>query len=206
MEYTASFAAGGLLYDEIDALQSILTTHNWRESLENDIAQNRFLKINSEASRKRFAQEIRLRMNYMTDDFWAIYNQCKEPDKKGLLFYVCLHTYKIIYDFHFNVTVPKFLSMETEIDSYWYEMRLQEISSADRRVNSWSAATKRKVITTYIEILRKIGLVVNNKFNPQSFSINIYCYCLRKGDLWALDAFFLKQSEKEGIIKMCNDN
>lgn len=206
MEYTTSFTAGGLLYNEIDALGTILRQPDWNSQLERDVKENRLLKVNSEASRKRVAQEVRLRMDYMDADFWAVYKEVSELDKKGLLFFVCLQTYKLIYDFHFNVTIPKFLSLETEIDPYWYEMRLQELSSSHHEVDSWTEQTKRKVVTRYIDILRKIGLVEKDKLTKKAFSAAIFCYFLIKGNLWTLDAFFLKQAEKETIINFCNDN
>lgn len=206
MEYTTSFTAGGLLYNEIDALGTILRQPDWNIQLEKDVKENRLLKVNSEASRKRVVQEVRLRMDYMDADFWAVYDEVSELDKKGLLFFVCLQTYKLIYDFHFNVTIPKFLSLESEIEPYWYEMRLQELSSSHPEVDSWTDQTKRKVVTRYIDILRKVGLVERDKLTKKAFSAAIFCYFLIKGNLWTLDAFFLKQAEKETIINFCNDN
>jgi hypothetical protein len=206
MEYTTSFTAGGLLYNEIDSLEIILMKPDWNSQLEKDVKENRLLKINSEASRKRVAQELRLRMPYMTADFWSVYNEVSELDKKGLLFYVCLQTYKLIYDFHFNVTVPKFLSLEKKVEPYWYEMRLQELSSSHPEVNNWTEQTKRKVVTRYIDILRKVGLIEKDGMTKQTFSATVFCFFLRKGDLWTLDAFFMKQAEKETIINFCNDN
>lgn len=206
MEYTTSFTAGGLLYNEIDALGTILRQPDWNSQLERDVKENRLLKVNSEASRKRVAQEVRLRMEYMTADFWPAYDQGSELDKKGLLFYVCLQTYRLIYDFHFNVTIPKFLSLETAVETYWYDMRLQELSSSHPEVNNWSERTKRELVRRYLDILRKVGLVEKDKLTKRTLSVTTFCFFLGKGDLWALDAFFLKLPEKETIINFCNDN
>lgn len=206
MEYTTSFTAGGLLYNEIDALKTILMQPDWNDGLEREVKEAKLLKINSEASRKRVAQELRLRMEYMTSNFWSAYDRGSELDKKGLLFYVCLQTYKLIYDFHFNVTIPKFLSLETAVETYWYEMRLQELSSSHPEVDSWTQQTKRKVVTRYLDILRKVGLIEKEKLTKQTLSATSFCFFLGRGDLWALDAFFLKQAEKETIIDFCNDN
>lgn len=206
MEYTASYTGGGLLFNEINALQPLLIGTGWKKDLEKEVVENRLLKINSEASRKRVAQEVALRMNYMGLDFWELYNEVLESDKKALLFYVCLQTYKLIYDFHFNVTMPKFLSLELAVEPYWYDMRLQELSSSYSEVDGWSEQTKRKVVTRYLDILKKVGLIEKNRLTKQAFSAAIFCYFLSKGDLWTLDAFFLKQAEKETVINLCNDN
>jgi hypothetical protein len=206
MNYKTSFTGGGLLFNEMDALKPILMLNDWEALLNHEARENRLLKINSEASRKRVAQEVRLRMNHIDASFWAVYNEVLELDKKGLLFYVCLNTYKLIYDFHFKVTIPKYLSLETKVEPYWYEMRLQELSSSYSEVAGWTEHTKRKVITRYIDILRKTGLIEKGRLIKQTFSPTIYCFFLRKGESWTLDAFFLKQAEKESVINICNDN
>lgn len=206
MEYKASYTAGGLLYDEINALRPVLLQPDWSRLLENDVKENRLLRINSEASRKRVAQEVVKRRPYMNDEFWSVYDDVSVQDRKALLFYICLKTYNLVYDFHFNITVPKFLSMETAVQTHWYEMRLQEISSGNPQVDGWTEQTKRKVITRYIDMLKKVGLVEQGKLAKNFFSNTVLCFFLNKGDVWALDAFFLKQGEKEAILNFCDDH
>ena len=54
--YLLSFTAGGLLLEETDSLSSYLNDENI-DLIKNEIADNKFLKTNSESARKRIIHE-----------------------------------------------------------------------------------------------------------------------------------------------------
>jgi len=206
MEYSASYTGGGLLFEVTEALYSLIINPQRDKLLFKEAQENVFMKVNSESSRVRIIQEIKNRSRYATKAFWDIYSASSTKEKKLLLFYLCLKTYKLIYDFHFGVTVPQVLALETEVSNYRYRMRLDEIASTNMNVAKWSETTLKKVITSYIFMLESAGLSTGSILNKPDVSPSFFCYFVKAGELWALDAFFLKMHEKEKLIKDCNDD
>lgn len=206
MEYNASYTGAGLLFYETESLYPLLIQSNADILLKREVKENKYLKINSESSRQRVSQEIRKRIQFTDQGFWSNYHASNEKEKRLLLFYLALKTYKMVYDFHFNVTVPRFLSLELKIDPYKYRMRLEEIASVEENVAGWSEETWEKLITRYVYMLETAGLSFENKLTKPDIPAHFYCYFIRKEEYWVLDSFFLKQHEKEAIIKDCNDN
>jgi hypothetical protein len=206
MEYNASYTGAGLLFYETESLYPLLIKSNADSLLRREVKENKYLKINSESSRQRVSQEIRKRIQFTDQGFWSFYHLSNEKEKRLLLFYLAMKAYKMVYDFHFNVTVPRFLSLELEIDLYKYRMRLEEIASVEENVAGWSEETWEKLITRYVYMLETAGLSIANRLTKPDIPAHFYCYFVEKEEYWVLDSFFLKQHEKEAIIKDCNDN
>jgi hypothetical protein len=206
MEYSASYTGAGLLYHETESLYPLLIKPNADNLLRIEVKENKYLKINSERSRQRVSQEIRKRIQFADKDFWNFYHLSKEKEKRLLLFYLSLKAYRMVYDFHFNVTVPRVLSLEMEIDLYKYRMRLEEIASVEKDVAGWSQETWEKLITRYVYMLETAGLSAANKLTKPDVPAHFYCFFIERKEYWVLDGFLLKQHEKEGLIKDCNDN
>lgn len=206
LEYSAAFTGAGLMFPEMESLYPVLAQPNAIDLLWQEVKENKYLKINSESSRKRVLQEIRKRYQYTDIGFWLFYHSCGEKEKRLMLFYIAMKTYRIVYDFHFNVTVPRFLSLETEIDAYRYKMRLDEIASTHDNVAEWTEDTREKIITRYIFMLETAGLSNGSRLLKSDALPQFFCFFIERKEYWALDAYFLKKPDKESLIKMCNDN
>ncbi len=203
MEYNGSFTAGGLLVDEFEAIASVLQGQDWEAGLLLEQKQNNLLKINSEKARKRVLDEIKKRIRLLPQNFWATWNTRSRQEKCLLLFFLCLKTYHLVYEFHFEITIPRYLSLDLEPDFSQYTRRLEEIASKDKKVNEWTETTRKKLISTYLTMLKKAGLLENKQFSKPEVDSAFYCFFLQNNEAWALDAFFLKKFEKEEIIKSC---
>ena len=79
-------------------------------SLSNEIENNRVLQVNSIASRKRFVVEFKRRYAAVPAHFWQTCQNLSEAGQRAGLFYAILKTYKLVFDFHFNVTMKKWNS------------------------------------------------------------------------------------------------
>ena len=81
-------------------------------------------------------------------------------------------------------------------------MEILEISSNDEFVDSWSDATKRKLISAYLTILRQVEMLDSktNELRPIKLLPNEYKYYVENGEYWFLDACLLNPFEKENII------
>lgn len=203
MDYTASFTAGGILFNEFEAIVLSVKKAELRAFLQREIKENKYLKINTESGRKRVSQELIKRVEMVPDQFLSFYEFRIPEEKRLLLLYLCIKSYQLLWDFHFKVTIPGYWAYHHQLDDFAYKMYLDELGSKDDEVNGWSDSTKRKCITNYLRMLKESGLVVNGKLQRPNVDDEFYCYFIRTNDSWALDAFLLNEQDKEKISNYC---
>ena len=201
--YTGSFSAGSLFHKETNALLPLLRTVNFQALLKKEIQQNDLLKINSESSRKRTVSEIVKRFNHTESSFWDYYINRNEEEQKILLFFQCLKVYRLMFDFHFNVTVKQWNSSTPLVEPYLYQMELNEIAGRDEKVYNWSDLTKAKVISVYMRILKDIDMLDPKSFRLKSVNADphFFSYFVKIKEAWFLDACLLNAQMKKQIIE-----
>lgn len=201
--YTGSFAAGSLLHKETNAILPILLSENSDIYLKQEIQQNNLLKINSESARKRTVSEIIKRFSDTERSFWDFYVSRTEEEQKLLLFYLCLKVYRLMFDFHFNVTIKQWNSSTPVVDSFLYQMELNEIAGKDEKVYNWTDQTKSKVISVYMRILKDIDMLDSKTFRLKSIFVvddSFFAYFIKAKEIWFLDACLLNPMAKKNII------
>ncbi len=203
MDYSGAYTAGGLLLDEFEALFPILQSPDWEGLLLKEQKENQFLKINSEQARARVMIEIRRRNRLTGNLFWQLWPECSRQEKAMLMFYLCLKAYRLVYDFHFEVTVPRVLTLDLEVNPKLYNQRLEEISSREEKVSSWTDSTRKKLISAYLTMMKNAGILNNKLLEKPEASQALFCFFIKNNDPWMLDAFFLKSFEKESFINRC---
>ena len=161
---------------------------------------NRLLQINAESSRYNAIVEIARRYDAMPTNFWEDYKNMNEEDQQVALFFVILKTYKICFDFHINVTMRKWNSISKSLVFDDIEMEFNEVSARDEFVDSWSEKTKRKVASSYLTILRKVG-ILDNEDNLHPLSASNFDYYILNGEQWFLEACLLQPYQIENIKK-----
>lgn len=198
--YTAAITGGGFLYEETCTLLPLLQSDNREELLKDEAINNRLLRINSETSRKRNIAEVSRRYDTMPAKFWLDFLEMQEEDQKVALFFVMLKTYKICFDFHINVTMRKWNSISKRVEHDDLMMEFNEIAAKDEFVDSWSEATKKRVASAYLTILRKINMIgQDNSLNP--IKCDNWNYYIEMGDMWFLEACLLQPYQIENIKK-----
>ncbi len=198
--YTAAITGGGFLQNETNALLPLLQSADREELLASEKLNNRLLKINAETSRYRAIVEIARRYDAMPSSFWNDYQEMNENDQLVALFFVILKTYKICFDFHINVTMRKWNSINKSLVFDDIEMEFNEVCARDEFVDSWSDTTKRKVASTYLTILRKVG-ILDSDDNLHSLSASNFDYYIINGEQWFLEACLLQPYQIENIKK-----
>ena len=200
--YSASFTAGSLLYKETTALLPLLLSDNSGLLIKEEIKQNNLLKINSEKARERTVSEIQKRLSFVDHYFWEYYSERQEKEQKLMLFYLCMKTYKLMFDYHFNVTVRQWNSSNPVIEPFLYQMELNEISGKVDLVYNWTNSTKEKTISVYIRILKDIELLNTRTLRLKSVTIegDFWNYFIKQRELWFLDACLLNPITKKNIM------
>ncbi len=198
--YTAAITGGGFLQNETNVLLPLLQSADREELLASEKLNNRLLKINAETSRYRAMVEIARRYDAMPTSFWDDYKAMNDTDQQVALFFVILKTYKICFDFHINVTMRKWNSINKSLVYDDIEMEFNEVSARDEFVDSWSDKTKRKVASAYLTVLRKVG-ILDKDDNLHPLSASNFDYYIINGEQWFLEACLLQPYQIENIKK-----
>ncbi|MCG8734672.1 BrxA family protein, partial [Tenacibaculum finnmarkense] len=190
-KYDANFTAGGIFFNEFSNLKDCLLDEDFEQIVRNDIEENKILAIKMLSSRKRIVSEIIRRYKVMSPRFWGFFKDLNKSEQKLGLLYVCLKTYPIVFDLHFQVTVQK-EKLGLELTEYDIQMRLDELSSTSEDVGSWSEATIKKINTQYRKALKDANLH-NGKILQKSLNVNEYFwdYFKENNEKWFLEACFI---------------
>lgn len=199
--YSAALGGGGFLFTETDILLPLLQSPDSESLLKDEIRHNRLLQMNAERTRAKAVLEIKRRYNGMPPSFWISYQDMTEPDRKAALFYVILKTYKIVFDFHVNVTMPKWNSIARRVELADLLIEFNEISAKDAFVDSWTEATKKKIASAYLTILRHCGMCDRNGALSQLPVGNPQFYLSGAGEPWFLEAALMPAYEIEELKK-----
>lgn len=188
--YDASFTAGGLFYNEFSNLRYYLIDQNFEDLVINDLEENRILAIDTLSARKRIVQEIIKRYKVMPLLFWEFFQNLTETESKLALFFVCLKTYPIVFDLHFQVTVNK-QKTGIPLNEYDIQMRLDELSTLSKDVQSWSETTVKKINSRYRKALKDAGLYDGIKLRrPNRINEGFWNYFKENDETWFLEACF----------------
>ena len=191
-KYDANFTAGGLLLNEFTAIQPIIMTNDFDELIKVEVEENKLIGIKTRSARERIIAEIKRRHQNSSKNFWDNFYNWNVKEQKLALFYLCLKTYPLIFDIHFEVTLKKF-KIGAELKDYDIQMRLDEIASVDDYVAGWSESTFRKINVQYRKVLRDAGLYKGLKLSKSSiYNPDFWKFFTDNKEQWFLDACFIK--------------
>ena len=191
LKYDANFTAGGIFFNEFSNLKNYLLEKDFEDIVKNDIEENKILAITTLSARKRIVLEIIRRHKVMSSDFWRFFQDLNESESKLALLFVCLKTYPIVFDLHFQVTVQK-QKLGMELTDYDIQMRLDELASTSTDVENWSETTIKKINTQYRTAIKDAGLYTNKKLHkPININQIFWAYFKENDEVWFLDACFI---------------
>jgi len=199
--YTATITGCGFLYYEFLRILPLLMSEDSARLLKEEIDNNLLFQVNSQKARLRFLAEFKRRYNALPISFWNDFFKMNELSQRAGLLYVILKTYRLIFDFHFNVTVKRWNSVDQRLRKTDIMMELSELSSRDSFVDSWTDNTKSRCASQYLTILRQAGLLQEktNKLLPIHLAPVDYEYYIRSGEEWFLEACLLYPYEVNDI-------
>jgi len=195
-KYTGSFTAGALLHHEFVVIQPFMQEENLTDLLALEVKQNKYLAIKTEAARKRIVREMRNRIINAPSSFWPFFYNLPVVEQRLALFYLCLKSYLLIFDFHFEVVVPKWKLHSKDLDNYDIQMRMDRIASFDETVYNWTDQTKKKLVTKYRKILQEAGLMRDDKLiKPEGITNEFWQYFIQLNEPWFIEACFYDTHE-----------
>ena len=199
--YSAAITGCAFLYYEFQRILPVLLSADSEERLKEEIENNQILQINSRKARRTFVLEFKRRFASVPIHFWQTWQGWSETGQRAGLFYAILKTYKLVFDFHFNVTMKQWNSARHQLAKSDIMMELNEIAAHDEFVDSWSENTKDRCASQYLTILRQAGLLTDRTnelqaIHPDESELEYY---FRSGEEWLLEACLLYPYEINDI-------
>lgn len=199
--YSASFTAASMMYYETNSVLPLMMSDNADELINQELDQNELMKINSYSSRKRVIHELKKRYKAVSRNFWEYYLTLPESTQRIYLYYVILKAYPLMMYFHEKVAMQQWNSIDRRITTEDVRFALVELSATDEKVDSWTDITKKKIISSYINILSQAGML-NKKTGeiiPARLPEEEINHLITTGEEWYLRACFLNPSDIEKI-------
>ena len=196
--YLLSFTAGGLLLEETDSLSSYLNDKKI-DLIKNEIVNNKYLKTNSESARMRIIHEIKTRYNAVGSDVFSLYQDLDQNEKKIFIFYTCLKTYRLVFDFIFDVVIERWLSGNKSLnidDSLYF---LDKKSSDHIEVENLADSTVKKIGSVMIKMLKDVGMIDDGKLFALEASNTFWANFIRINETWFLQACLLNSEKRDEI-------
>ena len=199
--YNAGLTGCRYTFHEMNRILPLLMSDDSDVLLKQELIENKYLLIKTEKSRQRTLAELKRRYNSVPRSFWEYYLTLSEDSQKVALLYVILKTYRIALDFHLNVTINKWKSIDQTLTTDDIFMEFNEVACRDEFVNSWTDMTRKKITSSYLTILRQAGMLneQTNQLSPLKINREDFAYYIKIGETWFLDACLLMPYEIEQI-------
>tara|TARA_R110000868_G_scaffold106365_5_gene291776 strand:- start:1796 stop:2386 length:591 start_codon:yes stop_codon:yes gene_type:complete len=190
-KFDANFTAGGILFQEFISMMDIIENKDFIDLMDIEAKDNAFIGIPVESSRKRIISEIKRRYANAPKNFWSHFKHWNESEKKLGLYYLCLKTYSLVYDIHFEVVLKNF-KLGRDLDDYDVQMRFDELSSMDDDFGSWADITIYKLNVQIRKALKDAGLYDGKKLNiPRQIGYDFKQYFNAVNEMWFISAVFI---------------
>jgi len=198
--YNASFTSGGLLQRETTALLPLIQHDQTGGGFRQEKRENQLLQINSEVSRRKILDEVRKRVRHVSTDVWPVYETAGEAERSLILYYVCLKTYTLLREFHFDILVSRWRSLQRTLDPYDIKQKLDELATIYPEVDAWTELTRRKIVQVSRLMMVQAGFLVDNQIQKPTIPTTLYEQFVQWGDSWMLEAMLLNETERKAIL------
>ena len=182
------------MHNEMKAMLPLLLSPDADALLKKEISENNILLIKSETSRKKAVLEFKRRFNAVPRVFWEWFSTVSESTQLWAMFFVNLKTYRIYFDFQVNVVLNNWNGISRTVTYNDILSEFYQISASNAFVDSWSKETKDRITSSFITLLRKVGLLDAKTSELRSPQVNEeeFAYFLKINEAWFLDACLLE--------------
>lgn len=192
--YTAAMTGCSFMHNEMKAMLPLLLSPDADALLKKEISENNILLIKSECSRKKAVLEFKRRFNAVPREFWEWFSTVSDSTQLLAMFFVNLKTYRIFFDFQVNVVLNNWNGISRTVTYNDILSEFYQISASNAFVDSWSKETKDRITSSFITLLRKVGLLDAKTSELRSPQVNEeeFAYFLKINEAWFLDACLLE--------------
>lgn len=196
MEYSASFTAGALMREE-----SLQVVEEIRRGVPPEAVDPDVLDVNSIRGRRRKTSEVVRRLDSADRTVWEDLPGLSRREQQIVLYYCCLKTYRLIFDFHMDVVLPQWRSLDRSLRPYDAQRYLEGRAGAHPELETWSETTREKVRQVMMKMLVEAGLLDGEQLQPPRLPDVFWKRFVKVGDMWFLEAAFLNKAQRNAVAK-----
>lgn len=198
--YSAALTGCSFMIDEMNACLPMLMDENSETLMKQEVADGTILMMKSVQTRYRASVEFKRRFEAVPRNFWEKYLNMPRQQQLMAMYYVCLKTYRILFDLHINVALRKWKSSNSIVTKNEAMSEIYEIAANDEFVDSWSEETKDRVASSFLTFMRKAGILnETGELQTPNLQDSEYTIFIEMGDEWFLQACFLEVYEIDRI-------
>lgn len=199
-KYSTAFSAGSLLLREAEVIVDHINDPQAFMVGEEDVDYHH-LPVNSEASKKRYRNEVTKRLRSMKDAmFIDLFRAGSKSDRLLILFYATCKHYQLITDFMLESVLKKWYNLDYEITADDFKNFLYRQMDKHEELEDLAPNTIYKLSSVVIKILSDLGVLKNGKLQKREHNPTILKHIAKNGDTWFLEALLLNEAERNEIL------
>ena len=203
LKYLLSYTAVSLQSYEAETIAKIYNkTFDWM-SVEKQVVEGNALQKGTIATRKREFIEFKKRLQTLTLDQLAYYDEATSSDVKNLTMLSCFKLYQFISDFAIEVIRNKLLLFDFQLINSDYESFYDSKRVAYDNLNTISEATQYKLKQVMFKMFEQAGFIdsVKNKNIQKPYLSVELIKLIVQDDPKYLSAFLYNDAEIKEYIK-----
>lgn len=196
MEYTTAFTAGPLM-----PKRSARIVEEFRQGTPLREIDPSVLDINSRGGQQRKSAEIKRRLENTEEPVWKDLPELPVPERALVLYYCCLKTYPLLFDFHMEAVLPTWRSADRAFGNHDVRRFLEEQAETHPEIDDWGESTWKKVRQVMLQMLRKAGFLRDGSLQKVDRPDRFWTRFVKVGDLWYLEAAFLNEAQRRSTTQ-----
>ena len=194
MPYSAAFTTGALMREE-----TLRIVRQLEGSPLADIDPDA-LSTNAAKSRRTKTYEIAKRLRQAPRAVWADLQELPPGQQHIVLYYCCMTTYRLIFDFQMELVLQRWRSLEHALTPYDVQRFLEKRAAEHPEIDDWTESTRAKVENVLLLMLKEVGILEGEKLTAIDAPDHFWQRFLPTGDVWFLEAMLLSQPRRGSII------
>ena len=196
MEYTTAFTAGPLMPERSARIVEKLRQGTPPEEIDPSI-----FDINSWQGQRRKVAEIKRRLSESDRSVWTDLPELETLEQALVLYYCCLKTYPLLFDFHMETVLPTWRSADRSLESHDVRRFLEKRAETHPEISEWGESTWKKVRQVMLQMLREARLLREGELRPVDRPETFWARFVEVGDLWFLEAAFLNEKKRRTVAQ-----
>jgi hypothetical protein len=195
-EYTTAFATGALMPE-----RSAQIVEELRQGTPPDEIDPSIFDINSWQGQRRKVAEIKRRLSNVDRSVWEDLPELPKQERALVLYYCCLNTYPLLFDFHMEAVLPTWRSADRSFEAHDVRRFLEQQAETHPEIEGWGESTWQKVRQVMLQMLRETGLLRGGELRRVDHPESFWRRFVEVGDLWFLEAVFLNEEQRRATAR-----
>jgi hypothetical protein len=196
MEYTTAFTAGPLMPKRSAQIVEEINRGTSPDEIDPSI-----FDINSWQGQRRKVAEIKRRLSETDQSVWEDLPKLPAPERALVLYYCCLKTYPLLFDFHMEAVLPTWRSADRSFGNHDVRRFLEQQAETHPEINDWGESTWKKVRQVMLQMLREAGFLRDGSLHQVDRPDPFWARFVKVGDLWYLEAAFLNEAKRRSTTQ-----